>query len=339
MSMFPFEDPTGTGFLQLKGALNNYRASLNSLYVQFARMPHSAFTLLDAFDGVPTDDATVAWIAYPRLAQVSDAEIDAKRFELQDEYVEWRVEKDGGKIIRITFTTEFPDYYASVAQIGADALMSAVKDAIPGAEPTNAELFGANFNPEAATPEQRAMAFSNGLLRNPWNNGRKGILVLSHPSNTLPALFGLVSNCAILTSAEGADAICAKARGSCVPGRNSDPFVCEATQNAVRNRNVLTLKDPAGVQIKRLRGIWKIGGNQVDINDDAQNRGVWKVSRNGHRALLDMSQETLTIGDDPIVNGAQIATQLEVGATLVVAEETKVPAWARTGQESSRRVG
>src|SRR5947208_1875138 len=119
--MFPFEDPTGTSFLQAKGALNDYRASLNSLYVQFARMPNSAFTLLDAFDGIPAEEATVTWIAYPRLAQASDAEIDARRFELQDEYIEWRVEKDGGKVIRITFTTEFPDYYAAVAQSGADA--------------------------------------------------------------------------------------------------------------------------------------------------------------------------------------------------------------------------
>ncbi len=337
--MFPFEDPTRTGLLEKKGALSNYRTALSSLYIQFARMPSSAFTLLEAFDGVESQQATVTWLAYPRLAQVSDAEIDSNRFKFQDEYVEWRVESTGGKISRITFTTEFPDYYAAFAEIGEEALISAVKDALPGAQPTRAELFGPNFNPGAATPEQRIMAFSNSLLRNGWNNGAKGILVLSHPSNTLPALFSLVANCAVLISADGADAICAEANGACVPGRNSDPFVCEATQNAARAGNVLSLSDPPGVQIRRLRGIWKISGNQVDINDETQNRGVWQISRNGRRAVLDVGREKLTLGDDPIVSGAQVATTLEVGANLTFAADAKVPAWARTGQESSRRVG
>lgn len=337
--MFPFADPVMDGVLQAKGALATYRAAMNALYVRFARMPHSAFTLLDALEAPNSHEGTVTWIAYPRLVNASDQAIDAQRFKLQEEYVEWRVEKSGSKISRIVFTTEFPDYYAALAEISADALVAGIVAAIPTAQPTDAELFGNNFNPSAATGDQRAMAFSNNLLQNPWNNGSKDILVLSQPNNTLFALFALVGNCGILTDAQGADAICAQANGSCVPGRNSDPSVCEATQNIARAGNVLSLKDPAGIQIKQLRGIWKLSGVQIDINDETQNSGVWKISRNGRRATLDLTRGNLTIGDDEIRSGAQVATALEVGATLMFSAETDVPAWARTGQESSRRVG
>lgn len=336
--MFTYQDPSGSNLLEENGALKNYRASLHSLYVQFARLPQSAFTLLEAFDGVDVQEPTVTWIAFPRLAEASDKEIDSTRLELQDEYVEWQVEQSGTRVTRITFTTEFPDYYAALAGVGADPLISAIKGAIPGADPSVAELFGPEFNPRRATREQRALAFSNNLLRNPWNNGSKGILVLSHASSNAYALFALVAHCAIVSSADGAQAICDDANGSCVSGRNSDPAVCEATQNAAREENVLSLKDPAGVLIKKLRGIWKIGGTQVDINDPTQNRGVWKIFNGGHRAVLDVSKENLTIGDDPVSSGAQVAKKLEVGATLVVAASAEVPAWAQTGQESSRRI-
>jgi hypothetical protein len=337
--MFPYQDPSGSNILEQSGALENYRATLHSLYVRFARVPHSAFTLLEAFDGVAAQEATVTWIAFPRLAgHASNEKIDSTRLDLQDEYVEWQMEHSGTRVTRITFTTEFPDYYAALAEVGADPLISAIKNAIPGANPSVAEIFGPNFDPRNATADQRAMAFSNNLLRNPWNNGAKGILVLSHPSSNSFALFALLANCAIVNSAQGAQAICKQAKGACEPGRNSDPAVCEATQNAARENNVLSLKDPAGVLIKGLRGIWKIGGTQVDINDPAQNRGVWKIFNGGRRAVLEVNQENVTIGDDPVSSGAQVAKKLEVGATLVAAPSEKVPAWAQTGQESSRRV-
>jgi hypothetical protein len=336
--MFPFADPTSSGLLQMHGALNSYRSTLHMLYLQFARMPNSAFTLLDAFDGIQTDESTVRWIAYPQLARKSDKEIDENRFDYQEEYVEWRVERNGRQVQRITFTTAFPEYYAALASVGANALVAGIRHANPEAQPTNTELFGSNFNPDAATPDQRVMAFSTFLTENPWNNGTKGILVLSHPSNTLPALFALVASCGVVVSADGADAICAEFSGACVPGRNSDPSVCEATQMAARADNVLSLKDSPGVEIKELRGIWKVDGKQIDINDETRNAGVWQLSHNNRRAVLDLSKQNLTIGDDPIESGAQVATQLEVGATLVTAANASVPAWARTGQESSRRV-
>ncbi len=335
--MFSYSDPIGKGILTQRGALQEYQAIMHAFYREFAHLAGSAFTVLEAFDQVQSaQESTVEWVAFPKLAQAPSDEIDSRRFRLQDEYVEWHVEREGGRVRRITFTTEFPEYYEALARIGPDALISGIQDALPGSSPTLAELFGPNFDPEAATPDKRAFRFRNQLIANPWNNGQKDILALSHPNNTMGALFNLAGNCAILSNAQGADAICAGAHGSCVPGRNSDPFICNAVQSITRGNGALSVQDPAGVKIQRLRGIWKLDGNAIDINDPT-NSDIWKISRNGRRATLDLSKN-VTIVDDPISSGAQVSTALEVSVTVMSAPEADLPAWAQTGQESSRRI-
>ena len=44
--MFNYKDSTGTNFLENQGALDEYRAILESQYLNSARVPNSAFTLL-----------------------------------------------------------------------------------------------------------------------------------------------------------------------------------------------------------------------------------------------------------------------------------------------------
>ena len=63
--------------------------------------------------------------------------------------------------------------------------------------------------------------------------------------------------------------------------------------------------------------------------------GRREASRNGRRAVLSVSPD-LTIVDDVITAGTQVAAKLLVGTTVVAAPETSLPAWARLGQESSR---
>ncbi|MCG8366747.1 MAG: hypothetical protein MJA27_25860, partial [Pseudanabaenales cyanobacterium] len=97
----------------------------------------------------------------------------------------------------------------------------------------------------------------------------------------------------------------------------------------------LSLQDPPGIEILRLVGIWKLNGQDININDPAQNQGIWNISRNGHRAVLNVTPE-LTIGDTPITSGAQVAARLQVGASVVSAPESALPDWAKTGEESFR---
>src|SRR6266436_2160141 len=95
--MFDYSDPTGTGLLERTAALVPYRIAIHGLYREFARLPSSAFTLLEAFaelgSAPPALPTTVTWIAFPRTASASFGQIDTRRFDHQDEYVEWRVER------------------------------------------------------------------------------------------------------------------------------------------------------------------------------------------------------------------------------------------------------
>ncbi len=343
--MFDYTDPVATGVLAAQGALTDYRTILHSQYRQFALLPQSGFTLLEAFDGLAPELTDVPWIAFPRTAQASDNDIDTNRFRggpqdtgFQDEYVEWHVERDAtSRIARITFATEFPEYYEALAAVGMDALVAGIQDCIPGANPTPEELFGTGFDAGVATKTARQRQFIRTLPRNPWQNGQKGILCLQQRFNTLGALFNLVGKCAVLLPGSTANACANASAGACGPDRNSDPRVCTAAQEVRRANRVVSLADPAGIQIQELGGIWKIDGQQIDVNNAADNQSVWSITRNGRRATLNVTPR-LTLVDDAIVTGAQVSKVLRVAARVISAPESAVPPWAKTGQESSRQI-
>ncbi|MEO0947019.1 MAG: hypothetical protein AAFY11_02525 [Cyanobacteria bacterium J06641_5] len=335
--MFAYQDPTGSGLLESQGAIDFYRSTVDDLFRRAALRPNSAFTLLEAFEGLTPEQglevATVPWLAFPRLANQPFDAIDADRFRLQEEYIEWQVEVADGRVTRVTFTTEFPEYYEALARVSTAALVTGIQAVIPSANPTNAELYGVGFDPQFADGRSRAARFRRNLRNNPWNNGEKGVLCLGHPVNTLGALVGLLEPCAIPNRSIPASAICMTP--SCVPGRNSDPVVCQAAQELAREPRGLSLQDPPGIEILRLVGLWQSNGQAIDINNPAVNQGIWSISRNGHRAVLNVSPG-LTISGAPITSGAQVAAQLQVGASVVSAPEAVLPDWAKTGEESSR---
>lgn len=336
--MFLYSDPGKT--LKPAKALSNYRLLLHTQYVGSARTPGSAFTLLEAFREVSSakvQKVAVEWAAFPRSSQASNDVIDQDRFRLQDEYVEWRVERSGAAVSTITFTTDFLAYYEALARVGAAELAAAITVVIPGANPKPAELFGQNFDPATASEEVRARRFIAFAQRNPWVNGQKGLLCLGHGSNSLVALFGLVDAAAIPNPSVPVAAICSALGRNCVQTRNSDPSIAAAVQSAARGGSSLTLADPVGIEIARLSGIWRIGDNEIDVNDPSSNSGVWKVTRGGRRGELRVVSG-LRLDDSPVTSGAQVAAALRVKASVLVAADADLPEWARLGQEGSQRL-
>lgn len=326
--MFNYTDPVGTGILATQNALDIFRDLLESVYV-FATRDNNAFEKLEL---IPPASPTefIEWPAFPITANQDDLTIDSRRFEFQDEYVEWRVERDAtGDVSIITFTTEFPEYYQALAEVGEDALFEGIRDAIPEANPTTAEVFGAGFDPSTASSQERSEAFRSqnvvpfpppfiDTVPNPWNNNEKGILCLAQPFNTLGALFNLARVCSIPNNAIPATGQCAAVGNLCGENRNSDPQICTRAQEVAQIPRVLSLQDPVGVVILRLRGTWRIGNNVIDINDPNANNGIWRISRNGRRATLRIADQ-LTVNNEPIVTGAQISHLLDVGAEVISA--------------------
>jgi hypothetical protein len=339
--MFDYSDPAGRAFLTNPEVQLAYRRTMARFYDTFAQRVNSAFTWLEAMGqlsggAVPTS-AAIEWSAFPLTAIATDRQIDRDRFRLQDEYVEWRVETAGVRPRRITFVTQFPEYYEAFASIGSAALIAAVKDAITGADPTIVELFGASSteNVDALTPTARSNLFRTHMRDNPWNNGVNGILCLGQPANTMAALFNLVAECGILNPGGPPEDTCALVGGACGPGRSSDPRICAATQTAVRNNQAVSLVDPAGIKIVELTGQWQLNGTELDINDPAQNQHLWTIAHNGRRAVLEIPLG-LTLNQEPITTGAQVSRVLKVAADVVTAPDGALPAWARTGSEGSR---
>jgi len=338
--MFEFLDPAGRDFLGNTAAKRNYQEQMQSFYDRFSALNDSAFTSIEAFDELAGDQQpsqlSINWIAFPLLATGTNALIDTNRFRFQDEYVEWQAELQGGTGT-ITFTTELPEYFQAFAFVGTSSLIDAIQDVIPGANPTAEELFGAiGSDPDSVSGRERSALFRRNLVNNPWNNGTKGILCLTQEFNTLNALFNLVGQCGIRQNQGTEEDTCGLVGGACGVGRSSDPQVCKEAQAAVRAGFGITLADPSGIRIVEMRGVWKVNGNVIgDINDSAVNLGIWTVSRNGRRAVLKV-EGGLTLGDDPIVTGAQVSLSLVVGANLLAAPESSLPIWARTGNEGMR---
>jgi len=338
--MFNYSDPVDSGLLDEVGALTGYRTLVHEIDAKFGLLPGSNYVERDAFLELSGNENsnidTVTWLAFPRTAMVSNAQIDAQRFDFQDEYVEWRVVRNQtGQILSITFTTEFIQYYVALAQVSMTALVRGIQETLPGSNPTQQELFGANFNATAATPRARGARFRNNSRNNPWNNGQKGMLFLDQQFNTMDALFNLAGACSIVRPDLDPSAVCGNVGGACGPERNSDPRVCQACQNLARAGRGLSLDDPVGIRMLELGGVWEVNGQPIDINDPGTNQGVWTISRNGRGAALNVTED-LTLGGDSITSGAQVAAVLTVGADVISVPETSLPEWAKTGREGTR---
>jgi hypothetical protein len=334
--MFAYSDPTGGDFLGDQTVTDFFRSELDRTYDDFAKRQASAFTWLEAMsqlqNGAQPTEKKIDWRAFPLTAQATDGQIDAQRETFQDEYVEWLAEKTNNQLKRVTFVTEFPEYLEAFAAAGVAQLKAAIKAAIPSANPTDAELFGNVPSPENLSPTARRNAFRSRLRTNPWNNGQKGILCLIQRFNTLGALFNLLGACGVRRPEGSTDDTCSLVGGACGPGRASDPRVCSEAQKAARGNIGLTLADPAGIQILKLDGTWKINGQVIDINDPAQNQGAWTLSRNGRRGVLNVVPG-LTLGDDSLLTGAQVSRLVMVAAAVLTAPEADLPIWAQTGNE------
>jgi len=336
--MFAYTDPGKT--LKPARALANHRLALHLEYSQSARLPGSAFTLLEAFDEVAEAKKSIAaveWTAFPRSATATNDQIDTNRFRWQDEYVEWAVTRKAGKVTQVVFTTEFLAYYEALARVGPAELVAAIKAVMPSANPKVSELFGPGFTAATASEEARASRFRNFAQQNPWVNGQKGTLCLAHGSSTLGALFRLVDVASIPNPAVPANAICGTLGGNCVPDRNSDPNIAAAVQTLSQNDRSFTLADPAGIEISTLGGIWRLGNEEIDINDKAKNQGVWKLSRGNRRGELTVAAN-LVLDDNPVTSGAQVAAALRVKSSVVSAANADLPEWARAGKEASQRL-
>jgi hypothetical protein len=252
---------------------------------------------------------------------------DSSRLE-QDEYCEWSVERgDDGKITRITFTTEVPEYWEHVAQNDRNLLLKLYRQFVdPNVELD--ELFddggkyvGGNIRHE----------------RNQWNSSTEGRLAhLVNPASTLGAAIRLVAEATILRVRDGK--LVADRQDLVVCGglgnelRNSDPQIAEIVNGAAKAGSEITLLDPVGLYLDG-----RSAGMETPDGVDAAE--FWQVERGapGHavRASFAVPEDRdYVVGDIkvdglPITFGAQVADKVRVRIGAVV----------KPGDHQPRRLG
>lgn len=290
--------------------------------------PHFFNPLADgggAADKTPTDHAVV-WPAFPgRLLSPggSDTErweqADSSRDE-QDEYCEWGVERSGDEIVRVTFTTETPDYFDQVMR-SDPALLLKLYGELGGAAPANVE----------------ELEEGSGKLdpRNPFNRPTSGgITHLSQVSNTLSAAIILVAQATLLREKDGQRVTEKKALVRCgklgEALRNSDPQIASAVNQLVASGHELSLADPAGLYIDEFIAAG------ITTPDGADAAEFWQVTRGDEahamRAHFEVPAERgysvseVKVDGQPIRFGAQLADRVRIRVVALARPSEKTPA-------------
>lgn len=205
----------------------------------------------------------------------------AGNYRQQDEYLEWFVERDDktGKITRITFTCEAPEYWSAFAQgypapyyvrdeasspafqptTGATGSMTAVLNTYrhllgPNTKIDSSDLiFHTDVYSAPPGDPERFLFFKKGDY-NPYNrwNTTNGAIHLTHPANTLGAEINLAAQASVRRTRGGnvepVDAvhmICCSGYGGA--SRNSDPAIGFFVNSFARKDAFVTLLDPVAL--------------------------------------------------------------------------------------------
>lgn len=253
----------------------------------------------------------VTWPAFPaRLRTIDDMErwqmADEDR-DQQDEYCEWGVERSGDEIVRVTFTTETPDYFDHLLEHDSELLRKHYKD-FAGKAPENLEELKdgkGNFDPT-----------------NRFNRSDDGRLVhLSQEDNFLSAAVGLVAAATVLRQRANGERVTAKdALVECGKfgnaARSSDPQIAVAVNQLVAEGKEISVADPAGLYIDEFIGAG------LRAPDDAPASDFWQVKRGDAdhtlRACFEVpagrnySVSEIELDGRKIVTGGQLADHVRV---------------------------
>lgn len=293
-----------------------WSATVSQLISQAAEFPQF-------YDPTVTDSspeaqvAPVVWPAFPASLRGTQAE----RFELadksrgrQDEYCEWAVERDAeGKITRITFTTEVPEYFHHLFDTHPDGLVALYQE----------------FMGEEIALEQ-LQRDGQYLPANQWNDSTEGRPAhLIQTTNTLGAAITLAAQATVLrVDSEGNRVAHKQQLVQCgrlgEPLRNSDPQIASAVNDAAAAGAEITLNDPVGLYID---GLITGGMETPDGEDpaafwrrergDAQHtlRAAYEVPQNENRGYV---VGDILVNGRPIEFGGQLAIRVRVRIDAVV---------------------
>jgi hypothetical protein len=267
---------------------------------------HHFYNATKTDPGNDVTTAEISWTAFPRKVQINSPS-DKVRWQradetrsIQDEYCEWSVTRNGaGKIARVTFTCEGPEYWEFLAKANPDKVLSLYQQFV-SPNVTKADLFpdGTNYDPN-----------------NKFNNSTtKGAMHLGQVNNTLGAEIDIAVRSTIIREINGTVLTGERELIDCGqygdPDRNSDPHIGAQVNMIARKDAFVAVANPVALYIAAFA---PLGWQTPDGSDP---KDFWKIVRgdaaHGLRAVYEVpAAKGFTVGDItinglPIAFGAQI---------------------------------
>jgi len=274
----------------------------------------------------PADAAKpmVSWGAFPAVLRAAEpapvarwSRADRDR-GLQDEYCEWTVERRKGKIVRVTFSTELPEYWEHLFETDPNRLLA---------------LYRRLVDPRVQLADLRGPG--GGYRReNKWNTSRPGRLAhMIQGSNNLGAAVDLVARATIPRKRNGQPVIHQQELVRCgalgEPLRNSDPQIAAAVNEAARAGDEITFADPIGLYLGRPLTAGMVTPDGADAAD------FWKIERGDAQHTLRARFEVppkrrYEVGDievegRPIEFGGQLADRVQVWVSAWIKDGNHKP--------------
>lgn len=246
------------------------------------------------------------WGAFPRkLARLPAPQRWAlgEVRDRQEEYCEWVGVRDRkGRLVRAMFTTEVPTYYVMLAADDPQRLLDTYREALGPAVQLR-ELIG----PTGSYRE-----------RNPWNLA--GAMHMIQPNNTLPAAVVLASQATVVKTMDGHPVVNANDLIRCGvaadPDRNSDPLIVGEVNALARRGARISLSDPVGLYLDRLRTDGWIAPKGADPST------FWTVTRgdteHAVRAVYEVPEELGFTISDIRIDGINISSPSQIAEALEV---------------------
>lgn len=273
----------------------------------------------------------------------------------QDEYCEWAVTRNGaGKITRIDFTCENPEYWNSLWLIDPNKVLSLYQSILNKPQITLAQL----SLPGVVDP------ITKGPIYNPlniWNSGvdsnasTGGAIHLTSTPNTLQTEIGLATAATVQRNYPGGgtnwpssqynDLLCDAQYGQ--KNRNSDPNIGGTVNNLVTQGFMVTLADPPGLYIQMpdfssyvtpdgtdASTFWTIKRGSQTLNDQNGNplpgnfilHAVFEVPASKGYTVSD-----ITIAGAPITWGSQVADTFKMQIVASGYQGTTPPGYGPVG--------
>lgn len=250
-------------------------------------------------DFTPAAERTLVWMGFPRDLMVTThrddrtaAFVAGEDRALQEEYLEWHVTKKRGKITKVVFVTETPDYWKMLAKHHRGLVVRLYRELVSPAV-TEASLFpGGTYDP-----------------MNEWNTVR-GIVHYVQRINTLSDAIGLAQG--------SVNTAPARDNYEVPPGdqTSADPRVQLDIGALERKGLSLTLAEPIGLYIAG----WDVTGWTKP--DGSPVGDYWTIRRGAPGAALRVEYAVppsegfvvgdIRIGGRPIRTGGEIAEHLTV---------------------------